>query len=109
MIPEITHNAFFGDQPYDFTLTDDMVAELERKVKMGVGLIYAQMSVGDFNIGTPSEIIRLGLIGAGMPPARAAEMIDTYVRNRPLDEIEPLAFAILDCRWNGAPKAEAAA
>lgn len=107
MTTEITHTAFFGDQTHAFTLTDDMVAELERKAQIGIGALYLQFAAGQFAIATLAEIIRLGLIGAGTAPARAAELVDTYARNRPLGEIETLAFDVLDRRWNGNPTAKA--
>lgn len=108
MTTEITHRAFFGDQIHAFTLTDDMIAELERKAQAGIGAIYLQMIAGQFHVTTVAEIIRLGLIGAGMHPERAATLTDTYARNRPLDETLPLALDVLDARWSGKP-AEAVA
>ena len=48
----------------------------------------------------------LGLIGGGMAPQSCMHLIETYGRNRPLDEIVPLALAILDARWSGKPDPE---
>ena len=107
MNDQITHRAFFGDGEHAFTLTDPMLAELERITKLGVGAMYFQM----INMAYPAtilrEIIRLGLIGAGTAPEEAKRLCDTYATNRPLAEVFPLAFEIMEARWNG--KAEVAA
>lgn len=97
----ITHRAFFGDSEYDFTLTDPMLAELERLTGLGIGAMYFQL----INMAYPAtilrEIIRLGLIGGGTTPEEAKRLCDTYAANRPLSETFPLAFEIMHARWAG--------
>lgn len=101
MNDQITHRAFFGDGEHAFTLTDPMLAELERITGLGVGAMYFQM----INMAYPAtilrDIIRLGLIGAGTAPEEAKRLCDTYATNRPLAEVFPLAFEIMEARWNG--------
>jgi hypothetical protein len=103
----ITHEGFFGDGVHAFTLTDDMIEELERITGHGIGAIYLRIVAGQFAVSEVAEIIRLGLIGGGMAPQNAAQLVSTYARNRPLAETFPLALDVLDARWNGAPKKEA--
>ena len=55
------------------------------------------------------EIIRLGLIGGGTDPEEAKRLCATYAANRPLAEVFPLAFEIMEARWNGVAKPDAAA
>lgn len=97
----ITYRAFFGDAEYDFTLTDPMLAELEKITGLGVGALYFQM----LNLAYPAEylreIIRLGLIGGGMNPEQAKRLCDAYGVNRPLAEVLGLAFEIMAARWTG--------
>ena len=97
----ITHRAFFGTADHDFTLTDDMITELERLTDTGIGAFYQRVVAMHFRAADLAEIIRLGLIGAGMHPQEAMQLTDTYARNRPMSETFPLALDILDARWNG--------
>jgi hypothetical protein len=108
MTDQITHVGFFGDGEHRFTLTDEMIAELERITGTGIAALYVQVAKLHFNAATLSEIIRLGLIGAGMAPEIAMRLIAAYARNRPIDELLPLALDVLDARWTGvAPKVAA--
>lgn len=102
----ITHRAFFGDAEHSFTLTDPMVAELERLTETGIGALYLRATRNAFHLSDLVEVIRLGLIGNGMNPERAASLIETYARHRPIGEILPLALDILDARWSGATTPE---
>ena len=97
----ITHRAFFGTAEHSFTLTDHMITELERLADTGIGAFYQRVVAMHFNAADVAEIIRLGLIGAGMHPQEAMHLVDTYARNRPMAETFPLALDILDARWNG--------
>ena len=99
---DIALTAFFGDAQHRFTLTDDMIAELERITGMGIGAVFNQFVAGQFRIQHLAETIRLGLIGGGMAPETAKALCDAYARNRPLAELLPLSLSILEARWNGA-------
>lgn len=103
MTDQITHRAFFGDGEYAFTLTDPMLAELERLTGLGVGALYLQLVNMVYPATILNEIIRLGLIGAGTSPEDAKRLCDTYAANRPLTETFPLAFEIMEARWSGKP------
>ncbi|WP_127111713.1 gene transfer agent family protein [Shimia sediminis] len=96
---KLTHTAFFGDGEHTFALTDDMITELERIADLGFGAFYLRSINMQFKLSDLVEVIRLGLIGGGTTPERAAQLTDTYARNRPIDELYPLAFDILDARW----------
>lgn len=97
----ITHRAFFGDAERDFALTDPMIAELEAKTGTGIGALYLKIVGSQFRLSDLTEIIRLGLIGAGTNPQEADRLVKTYGENRPLDEVFPLALSIIDARWSG--------
>lgn len=101
----ITHRTFFGTADHSFTLTDDMVTELERVTDTGIGAFYQRMIAMHFKATDLAEIIRLGLIGAGMHPQEAMQLVNTYATNRPMAETFPLALDILDARWNGTTPA----
>ncbi|TCT12659.1 tail tube GTA-gp10-like protein [Tepidamorphus gemmatus] len=98
-----THRAFFGDTERAFALPPAMIAELERLSGAGIGGLCRRLFAGEFHHAHVVETIRLGLIGGGETPQRAAELIATYATARPLAETYPIAVAILECVWFGAP------
>lgn len=100
---KITFQGFFGDGDHTFALTDPIIAELEQLTDKGIGSIYQRAIKMEFQASDLTAIIRLGLIGGGMAPERAARLVATYADNRPLSETYPLALDILDARWNGTP------
>jgi len=102
------HTAFFGDGEHIFALTDDMIAELERIADLGIGALYLRTVNMAFKLVDLVEIIRLGLIGGGATPEKAMRLTDTYARNRPVDELFPLALDVLDARWGGTEEQDTA-
>ena len=70
----MNHTAFFGDSEHTFALTDDMIAELERLSKAGIGALYMRALNLQFTIADLVETIRLGLIGGGTAPEQAAQL-----------------------------------
>ena len=109
MTDQITHVGFFGDGEHRFILTDEMLAELERIAGTGIAALYTQIAKLQFNAAILADIIRLGLIGGGTAPEVALRLIGSYARNRPIDELLPLALDILDARWTGVRAGQAAA
>lgn len=102
------HVAYFGDGEKTFALTMPMIAELERKAGVGIGALYQRLMSAQFFIADLIEVIRLGLIGAGTPPADAQRLVDTYATDRPIMEIVPLALDIIETRWSGEAIADEA-
>ncbi len=99
----MNHSAFFGDATYTFALTDTMIHELENKTGVGIGALYLRMARSEWRFADMIEIIRLGLIGGGTSPTNAQRLIEAYAKDRPIEETFPLAFDIIDARWNGEP------
>ncbi|WGR63098.1 gene transfer agent family protein (plasmid) [Paracoccus ferrooxidans] len=100
-------NAFFGDRERPFTLSDDMVTELEAKTETGIGTLFQRLTAHAFKLADLAEVIRLGLIGGGTSPEEADRLVNSYARNRPIAEVLPLATAILAARWLGADEVQA--
>lgn len=96
------HTAFFGDGEKTFALTNEMILELERKTGIGIAALYARFMRQEFHFADMIEIVRTGLIGGGTSPADAQTLVDTYAKPRPVMEVFPLAFDILDARWSGS-------
>lgn len=103
---ETQTRTFFGDGEHDFCLTPEMITELERVTDRGIGSIFTRLGQGEFAFVDVVEVIRLGLIGGGMAPKRAMEMVDAYVRPRPLGETRDIALLVVLALWLGrAPDA----
>jgi hypothetical protein len=102
----MTHVAFFGDAERTFTLTPQLVVELERKTGTGIGTLCIRVPEGHFRHADLVEIIRLALIGGGTAPEEAASLVSTYVAGQPLVEPYKLASAILARVWAGEPASE---
>lgn len=98
-----SHTAYFGDAEYTFRLTDVMVKELERVTGVGIGALFSRIFDRRFAQSDLHELIRCALIGGGIAPKRAAELIASYAVDRPISEIYPLAVAIADATWFGQP------
>ncbi|MCT4332617.1 gene transfer agent family protein [Paracoccus sp. YLB-12] len=102
----ITHRAFFGDREREFLLSDPMIAELERQIGTGIGTLFARLTRSDFRLNDLTEIIRLGLIGAGTDPQEAFRLVETYARNRPISEVLPVALDVITARWMGTDEVQ---
>lgn len=96
------HRAFFGDGDHRFKLGLAEITELERKVGGGIGAICRRLFAGEFSHADVVETIRLALIGGGLSPERAYQLVDAYVIGRPLTESYSLAVAILEALWFGS-------
>lgn len=101
MTEALTHRAFFGDAEHSFALTPWAVEELERIAGTGIGVLCLRVPHGDFRMVEIVETIRLALIGGGMTPESAAQLVETYAKPRPLAETYDLAVCILFRLWNG--------
>jgi len=76
----------WGPGVYTFGLKAKQVEELERVCKEGIGRICMRAFSGvDYSYPLLRETIRLGLIGGGMPPVEAAQLVNTYVDGQPID------------------------
>lgn len=99
----MNHSAFFGDGDKIFALPTDQIHELEKTTGMPIGLLCQRLPEGVFRLIELTETIRLSLIGGGMSPKDAARYSDSYAAKRPLSESFPIAVAVLQIVWLGAP------
>src|SRR5579863_239402 len=91
-----TSRHFFGDAERDFALTPVLIEELERLCGAGIGAIAKRLFSGQFSHRDMLQTIRLGLIGGGEKPRVAATLTEVYGAHRPINEVLPLAVAILE-------------
>lgn len=97
----------FGDGPHTFKLGIKQIDELQRLGNAGIGEIAMRVMSGKPYYQDIRETIRLGLIGAGMPPVNALRVVEQYVDDVPINRVtdpsSPLktAMAILQAKFFG--------
>ena len=96
-----TLKTFFGDAERNFALTPVLIEELERVCGAGIGAIAKRLFAGQFKHGDMLQTIRLGLIGGGETPQVAASLTEVYAAHRPINEVLPLAVAVLETAFFG--------
>lgn len=109
----------WADGHYTFALKAKQIEELQRKcaipalgVSGGLGAIGQRLFSGEWFYADISETIRMGIIGGGVAPVRANELIATYVDGCPLcpdnDPSGPLrtAQAIIGAAFYGLDEIE---
>jgi hypothetical protein len=97
-----TIKEFFGDAERSFALTPVLIEELERTCNAGIGAIAKRLFSGQFKHADMLQTIRLALIGAGETPQVAASLTEVYGAHRPINEVLPLAVAILENLFFGS-------
>lgn len=98
----------FGDGEHTFALPWKQLVELEEAIN-GSGFRLLNDMINRRHVATKPmrEIVRLGLIGGGMPPVQALKLVERYVEDRPLMESFDLACQILEAGYFGSPKWQA--
>lgn len=94
---------FFGDGEHSFELAPASIRELESKCGSGIGAIANRLFSRNFAHTDLTETIRLALVGGGIAPKRAHELIVAYVDGRPLIETYELTAKILERTLFGNP------
>jgi len=85
----------FGDGTYDFQLRIGELRELKDKTGAGPMELYQRIVNQKWHVDDCREILRLGLIGAGMTPLNALDFVRRYVEQRPLFESVSPAMTVL--------------
>jgi hypothetical protein len=97
----------FGDGEYLFSLKLKQIEELQQVCKAGLGTIAKRAFNRDFYVEDIYHTIRLALIGGGLAPVKAKQIVDHYVDGCPIDaEGDPASpvktmLAIFDATWFG--------
>lgn len=99
--PPLDCTLFFGDGEYNFKLTIQGLSALQSKAQSGIGQIYARVLAGAYYDHDLIETVRHGLIGGGMNPKGANDLIRDYGEQMPLDEWHRLASDILSAAMHG--------
>ena len=89
---------------YTFDLPLKQVRALEEATGFGCGMLLLRLQDQSFKVNDFRETILQGLIGGGLPPLKAAALVQQYVDDRPAAESILPAQAILMAWMIGAPK-----
>jgi hypothetical protein len=93
----------WADGTYSFRLAWGELAALQEKCDAGPYVILDRLRYNQWRVEDISNVIRLGLIGGGMEPAKALVLTRRYVEDRPPLENVPHALGILTVSLMGAP------
>lgn len=97
----------WADGTYQFRLAIGQLRELQEKTGCGPLVLFKRVENGTWLVDDAPQILRLGLIGGGMPPVDALRLVRTYVEDRPPAENVLFAQAVLWAGLIGAPEEEA--
>jgi hypothetical protein len=75
--------AFFGDKEHPFRLGAGELIELDEALEIGPHALFDRLSDRTWRVQHVKEVIRVGLIGGGMAPQRAAAFVRRYVDELP--------------------------
>ncbi|UXS38343.1 gene transfer agent family protein [Agrobacterium tumefaciens] len=92
----------FADGTYKFALTWPLAAEWEKTTERSLyaTLLHATRT-GIVNLNDARELVRLGLIGGGLPPTDALRLVRTYVEERPAAENFGLVINLVSAFFHG--------
>ncbi len=91
----------WADGPQTFRLPIGQLRELQEKTGVGPLRLFQRLMDGSWMVDDAREIIRLGLIGGGMEPAKALSLVKRYVDDRPLVETRAPAMLVLGAALHG--------
>lgn len=93
----------FGDGEHRFRLAIGQLRELQEKLAASPGAVLKRLIAYEPMADDAREVLRIGLVGGGMPPADALSLVRRYVDARPLIEPLPIAVKVLQAALFGVP------
>lgn len=94
----------WADGSHSFRLAWGELRQLQEACDAGPFVVLTRLGQGAWRVEDISQTIRLGLIGAGTPPADALKLVRDYVESRPPMENLMLARGILMAALHGPPE-----
>jgi hypothetical protein len=93
----------FGDGEHLFRLRWAEIIMLQEATDLGPYVLLQRLYKGEWRVQEISAVIRLGLVGGGMEPVAALQLVRSYVEERPPLENLSLAQAVLASALVGVP------
>jgi tail tube GTA-gp10-like protein len=99
----------FAASDFTFRLAIGQWQKLEEAVDCGPVILIDRLYNGQWKVNDIRETLRWGLIGGGMKPAKAAEMVRDFIEDgNPLLPNLLIAQRVAQAGWVGAPEEEEA-
>ena len=75
-----------------------LIFDLEAKCDAGIAVVFTRLQSGTWKLNDVRETVRLGLVGGGMAPDKALELVRAHVDENPngLAPTVLLAYAIIE-------------
>ena len=96
----------FGDGEYDFRLGIAERRDLQEKTGVGLLTLHRRLVDGGWRNEDAREVMRCGLIGAGMAPPDARALVIRWCDERPLMESIIPAALVVQAALYGGPEVE---
>lgn len=96
----------WADDHYSFRLPLGQLRELQEKTGVGPLALLNRLNDGTWLIDDPREVLRCGLIGGGLEPSKARNLVLRYVDERPKIESVKPAYLILAAALFGTDEEE---
>lgn len=96
----------WADDHYTFRLPLGQLRELQEKTGVGPLALLNRLNDGTWQVDDSREVLRCGLIGAGMEPAKALTLVRRYVDERPMIEGVKPAYLVLAAALFGTDEEE---
>ena len=90
-----SNSFFFGDDTYAFGLTLPLALELERKCDVSLSSTIRSFYESNYRLHVVIETLRLALIGGGLDPEKAKNLVETYLLPMGLEKSRMIAMVVL--------------
>lgn len=94
----------WADGDYTFRLGWGELEMLQEATEHGPWVVLYRLHNKLCGVGEISTVLRLGLIGGGLEPTKATQMVRRYVEDRPPAENLVYAQSVLQVALHGAPE-----
>lgn len=85
----------WGDGQHTFRLAIGQLRDLEEKTKVGPFELFEKLRTNRWRVDDLAHVIRVGLIGGGMPTPQAVDLVTRHIDEWPLVESALVAQAVM--------------
>lgn len=86
---------------HDFALGLGELRALQKNCDAGPELIMTRLRVGSWHVDDVFEVLRLGLIGAGMPATEAGNLVSLAFEQNPIFALKLPAYRVIEAALIG--------